>query len=140
MLDMTQKAPIGERIAQARERAGLNPTELARRVGIAPQAIYMLENGTTKAPTPGNLFKIADALGVDARELATGVPSARQPVARYEIEELFDDETLRFARRFAALSASERRAWMLGLLLNGRAAPDDAVERAYYPPKAKKKP
>jgi hypothetical protein len=64
----------------------------------------------------------------------------REAVPPYQLAELFDEETLRFARRFASLSAEQRRAWMLGLLLNGRTASDEAVERAYYPKTGPKKP
>lgn len=144
MAPMPKSAPatIGQRIAAARAARGLNPSELARLVGIRPQSLYQIESGVVKSPTPANLFRIADALRVDARELVFGAQAAlavEQQVAPYRLDELFDEETLRFARRFAALDAEQRRSWMLGLLLNGRTAPDEAVERAYYSPTTKKK-
>jgi SOS-response transcriptional repressor LexA len=63
---------IGDRVRDARIAKEMNRSELARATGITSQALLQLENGETKAPTPENLFKLADALGEDARYLATG--------------------------------------------------------------------
>ena len=63
---------IGDRIRKARETRGLNQSELGRMVNMSSQAINLIESGTTKSPTPGNLLAIADALGVTMRELITG--------------------------------------------------------------------
>ena len=115
---------IGERIKKARLRAQLTPTDLARLIGVKPQAIYMLESGGVNAPTPSNLFKIADALGVSARMLvfgeavrSGGTGRAPEPESQYSVEQVFDEETLLFARRFQTLDEGQRRQWMLSLLL-----------------------
>lgn len=113
---------VGERIERARRAAQITPSDLARLIGVKPQAIYMLEGGKVNAPTPANLFRIADALGVDPRVLVFGEDAARppgvaQPTASYSVEQVFDEETLLFARRFQSLDENQRRSWMLSLLL-----------------------
>lgn len=60
-----------QRIKEAREHAKMNKAELARATGMTKQAIGQLENGCTKSPKPDNLFKIANATGVNAEWLAT---------------------------------------------------------------------
>lgn len=136
---------IGERIAKARKQAGLTPSQLARMIGIKPQAIYMLEGGKVNAPTPENLFKIADACGVSARmlvfgERAPGVAHiAAEPESNYSVNQVFDEETLLFARRFQALDESQRRSWMLSLLLTVQPLRPRTIEHALPPPAAVKK-
>lgn len=61
---------IGERIAALREARGWTQTELASRAGVTASAINQIESGLTKRPSIETLFPIADALNVDARELA----------------------------------------------------------------------
>lgn len=63
---------IGKRVTTAREYAGLNKVELARATGMSKQAIGQIENGTTKEPTPSNLFKIAKATHVNPEWIITG--------------------------------------------------------------------
>lgn len=63
---------FGDRIKEAREAKGWNQSELADKVGVSRQAIFSIENGENKSMRPDNLFKVADALGVKARWLATG--------------------------------------------------------------------
>lgn len=67
---------IGDRIRIARSTRGLNQSELGRLTGLTSQAINMIESGQTKSPTPENLFNIADALQVDARQLVFGSETA----------------------------------------------------------------
>lgn len=63
---------VGERVTEAREAAGLTKTQLAKLCGISKQALGQIENGTTKAPNPTNLFAIAKATGFSAEWIATG--------------------------------------------------------------------
>lgn len=63
------KNTIGNRIKEARERAGLLQSDLAKKVGFAsPTAISLIENGERKVNAEV-LGKIADALHVDANTL-----------------------------------------------------------------------
>lgn len=54
-----------------RERRGLNQSELARRVGVTPQAVQHWEQKNS-TPKSALLPKIAEALGVEPRDLAIG--------------------------------------------------------------------
>ena len=61
--------PLGTRVRQARKRYGMSAAELARRVAITRQQIYMIESN--KSPDPGVLTvkAIADVLGVSVDSL-----------------------------------------------------------------------
>ena len=61
---------IGKRIAELREAKGWTQSELAAKARVTPSAINQIESGLTKRPSIETLFPIADALNVDARELA----------------------------------------------------------------------
>lgn len=80
---------IPERIAEAREALGISQSELARRLGVTPQAVQSWEAGKA-TPRPQRLAEIAIALGVD--------------VAR-----LVNSETLRPSEMAAALTHSASR-------------------------------
>lgn len=55
---------IGEKIKQARERAGLTKKELAERLGVAYQTINRFETGK-RLPQIQMLKKISTALGIE---------------------------------------------------------------------------
>lgn len=61
---------IAERLKAARDEAGLNQVELARRAGVAPGTIGNIEAGTRQ--NPRELLEIAAAVGVRAEWLKTG--------------------------------------------------------------------
>lgn len=61
---------LAQRLKYSRERANLSQSELARRVGIKPQAIQFIESG--KVYKPRNILEIAQQVGVDAVWLSTG--------------------------------------------------------------------
>ena len=61
---------IGKRIAELREAKGWTQSELAAKARVTPSAINQIESGLTKRPSIETLFPIADALNIDARELA----------------------------------------------------------------------
>ena len=63
---------IGSRIAEARLEKKWSQAELARQAGLTRSAIAQLESGLSKSPTPENMFRLADALGIDARDLTFG--------------------------------------------------------------------
>jgi len=54
---------IGERIRDARARAGLTQQELGGRCGVSRAAVAQWENGTTQ-PSLAHLRRVADGLGV----------------------------------------------------------------------------
>lgn len=66
---------VGQRIKKKREERGLSVPDLAKTIGISRQAMYDIESGATKSPTADTLFRLADALGANARELSTGKPA-----------------------------------------------------------------
>jgi SOS-response transcriptional repressor LexA len=62
---------IGSRIAAAREAKGLNQSELARALGITPQAVQKWENdGST--PRGTRMRELADVLGAKVEQLLFG--------------------------------------------------------------------
>lgn len=63
----------GELIKQARVTMRITQAELAKRLGVTPQAISQYERGI-KNPKPATLKKIAAALGVEWYELISDNP------------------------------------------------------------------
>lgn len=64
---------IGERIAQRREAAGLNQSELGRRMGVTPQAVQKWEAGIS-TPRNSKLGELAAILGTSKGFLIDGSP------------------------------------------------------------------
>lgn len=60
---------MGFRIRELRERKGLTQFELAEKSGITRATLWRLETGELEVTTTKTLAKIAEALGVDVREL-----------------------------------------------------------------------
>lgn len=83
---------IGERIAEARKASKLSQEALGAKVGLTKSAISQIENGSTKNPRPENVFNIADALGVDPRQLVFGgtTTSPRKPDLSAKEQELLN--------------------------------------------------
>jgi transcriptional regulator with XRE-family HTH domain len=70
---------LSERLIGAMEIAEISKAELARMVGVTRSAVTHWVNGTSPNIRPEHLFRIADALNIEARWLATGEgPRARQ--------------------------------------------------------------
>ena len=57
------------RIRELRESKGLTQSELSEKSGVTRATLWRLETGEAEESTTKTLFKIADALGVDVREL-----------------------------------------------------------------------
>ena len=55
---------LGERLINARQKAGLTQDALAKKAGITRVAISKAEQGLTKSFNGDTLFKVAAALGV----------------------------------------------------------------------------
>ena len=73
--DEETRKMLGERIAKAREAAGLNPSELSREIGVSRAAVAQWEVGKTE-PNARNLRKIASVVGVSLEWLGQGQGAA----------------------------------------------------------------
>ncbi len=87
---------IGKRIARKREEAGLNQSELARRLGVSPQAVQKWESEVS-TPRGKRLEEIAFNLNTTASYLFSGEePKARGPISNAQLlgpMDVWDDET-----------------------------------------------
>ena len=66
---------LARTIATAREKRGMNQSELARAVGVSPQAVQKWEAGAS-VPRANKLKAIAEVLGISIREI---VPTRATP-------------------------------------------------------------
>lgn len=71
---------LAQRIKQSREKADISQRELAKRSGLSQQLISKLENGLVESTT--EVFRLAEALRVDPRWLATGKEVAEEANTR----------------------------------------------------------
>jgi transcriptional regulator with XRE-family HTH domain len=87
---------IGRRIREEREALGMQRVVLARRVGVVPQHLYLIENGE-RTPSIALLVKVAEALRVEPasllQESGEGDPGKvpASPPSSAEDERRFDD-------------------------------------------------
>ncbi len=65
-------ATLGDRLAAAREAAGLSSAVLAKKLGVKPETLEMWENDL-KEPRANRLQMLTGLLGVSLRWLLTGV-------------------------------------------------------------------
>lgn len=73
---------MGRRITMARERSGLNRSEVARRLGLSRQAVQNWERGIAM-PKQSRILDLAQVLQVDERWLLSG-----EGMEEWEDEEL----------------------------------------------------
>lgn len=78
----------GSKIAFLRTKKGLIQAELARRSGIKPPSLWALEHQVTKKPKADTLIAVANALGVNLRELTKGKKGSEDLVA--DISDVFE--------------------------------------------------
>jgi transcriptional regulator with XRE-family HTH domain len=64
-------AGVGRKVKAAREAAGLSQSTLERNAGLRPCTVSELERGESDLPVY-DLLRIADAVGVDVRDLLPG--------------------------------------------------------------------
>lgn len=64
---------LGEKIRQARKRAGLTQKELGQRLGVSQAAIGQFESNNSN-PQTGTLVKISDALNISVEDLLSDTP------------------------------------------------------------------
>ncbi len=81
-----------DRLRAAMERVGLDAKGLAAAIGVTYQAVKKLVDGESKSLSAENVFRVADACGVDPRWLATGhgrmtaEPSAPSSLAAHLVD------------------------------------------------------
>jgi len=63
-----KRSPVGERITQARQAAGLSQVQLAEKLGVTQQMVGYLERQPV-AMRPELLLQLSDALGMSLDEL-----------------------------------------------------------------------
>lgn len=66
-MDMSEKS-VAQIITEARQRQGLNQSELARELGVTPQSVQAWESGRS-VPRPAKFQEIARALGIRSQSL-----------------------------------------------------------------------
>ena len=101
-------AGFSERLNAAFLDSGMTKSELARRCNMTSAAIIFLINGSTKEMAGGNVFPIADALGVSARWLMTG--KQPRPIDGAVPTPESDPQVELLAKRIAMLNARKRAA------------------------------
>ena len=69
---------LAKNVKSRRERMNISQTELGNRVGLSLSGIQKIERGD-RWPSPDNVEKIANALGVPATALFSGLPSRVTP-------------------------------------------------------------
>ena len=70
-MEAVGRREIGRIIRFYRGRHGYTQEQLARKAGIAPTSVVRLEKGEVERPHVSTLVKVADALGVDPKELTS---------------------------------------------------------------------
>ena len=109
-------ATLGDRLAAAREAAGLSPAQLAKQLGVKPETLEMWENDW-KEPRANRLQMLTGLLGVSLRWLLTGVgegpdnPEGGQDVPQDVLDMLSEMRALRtqIARSSVRLGELEKR-------------------------------
>ena len=66
---MLATVDTGEKLKRERRAGGLTQVELAGRSGVAQSTIAQIEGGVRENPHPRTLKKLAEALGLEARDL-----------------------------------------------------------------------
>jgi transcriptional regulator with XRE-family HTH domain len=66
---MLTVAPLRENLREARRRAALTQGELADKAGVGITTIVRIETGEITEPRVSTLRKLAQALGVEPRDL-----------------------------------------------------------------------
>lgn len=101
---------LAKRVRYAREQLSISQSELARRVGIRPQAIQFIEAGRVRRPR--NLVEIAAALHVNPEWLLFGKGNMTTGV-KYESKDEalgLSDEAIELARTWMELPKPQRTA------------------------------
>jgi len=110
---MGRNRNLPRRLKDARESRQLKQADLAKRTGLQPSAISQFETGQ-REPSPENLKKLADALGVSTDFLLSGseslVVSGPQIRGVIRYAQSMSGEDLDMLHDFAALLAKKAKA------------------------------
>lgn len=120
---------LGTRVRSLRRRAGMSQLRLAALVGISPSYLNLIEHGKRKLPAE-LMFKLADALKVDPRELATDeATSLRDELSEALADPVFDDAGLKAqdVREVAAQHPAIARA--IALLYRRYRSAEETLEK-----------
>lgn len=100
---------IGERIRHSRKQRNLTGEVLAKLLGLQQSTISKLETGETAYPSVDYLFPLADALGVSARWLVTGV----EPVGERDAAQQFalSEDIFTLCTHISTLEKDKLDAW-----------------------------
>ncbi|HMV66747.1 MAG TPA: short-chain fatty acyl-CoA regulator family protein [Myxococcota bacterium] len=86
---------IGTRLRSLRRRAGMSQTRLAALVGVSASYLNLIEHNRRRLPAE-LMFKLADALKIDAREVATDEATAlREELLEALADPVFDEAGLK---------------------------------------------
>lgn len=92
---------LAERLRKARTAKNLSQSELARLIGVKPQAIQAIEAGNVQKPR--NIVAIAKAVGMEPGELLTGDKRSGLPPIRD------DEQILAMLARIEGLTETDIR-------------------------------
>ena len=81
-MDAGSGPTFGDLLRRHRDAAGLTQEDLSERTGITPQAISLLERGERRRPHRYTVQRLAEALGIEGRNLTSFEAASRRPVAR----------------------------------------------------------
>lgn len=104
---------MGDRIREERLRLGLNPTELARKIGTSRQNIYRWQDGSGN-PSEANLQALAGVFGRSVRWLRDG-ELAEFDIDENELVSLYELVKARSSSRGVSLSPVQELRMALAL-------------------------
>jgi transcriptional regulator with XRE-family HTH domain len=81
-VDASTRSTFGELLRSHRDSLNLTQEELAKRTGLTPQAVGLLERGQRRRPHKHTVGKLAEALGLAGRDLARFQAAARRSPIR----------------------------------------------------------
>lgn len=73
--EMARTAEMGVRIAELREEKAMTQVELAKKAGISPSTLSLIESGKVERPQRVTIRRISEALGVEPQELRGKPPT-----------------------------------------------------------------
>src|SRR5215213_10227498 len=91
-VDASMVSAFGELLRSHRDSLNLTQEELAKRTGLTPQAVGLLERGQRRRPHGYTVDKLAEGLGLAGHDLARFRAAARRPpIRRAKAEPSCDD-------------------------------------------------
>lgn len=116
---------LAERFTYARVSAGLSKAELARRIGVRPSTITMIENGDTKALKGKTAANMERVTGISGEWIVSGRGRPKRTVSPVTSQD--DDDAAEIASlvsHYRSLSREDKeRAVAILLALKGTQAP-----------------